>query len=196
MPNWCNNNLTIQAKGSLHMRKNKLTDFMKSYCSYINDKENDCMLDFEKIIPIPNFIEPPEFHNIANESNESSREQYENSKKKAREQNKELYGYESWYDFCNEVWGTKWNSSPIFTGMKRNVLYFIFDTAWSPPYGIMEKLIADNPHLSFELNFSEIGMGFQGIITGNDGVVTENRHWDFNPFEDENDNELRTKEEN
>lgn len=52
------------------------------------------------------------------------------------------YGYSQWYDWCNEKWGTKWN-----VGKDVDVEYdsddekysICFNTAWSPPYGIIKE---------------------------------------------------------
>ncbi len=63
------------------------------------------------------------------------------------------YGYSQWYDWCSEVWGTKWN-----VGDEVSVDYFPetdeykieFDTAWCVPYGIVEefsKLCSDEEFL-------------------------------------------------
>jgi len=55
--------------------------------------------------------------------------------------NLELYGYQDWYDFCVEEWGTKWEADINYEcKLEGNTLSFDFETAWSPPEGVYEKM--------------------------------------------------------
>ena len=63
------------------------------------------------------------------------------------------YGYSQWYDWCSEVWGTKWNvEDEVYVEYyPENDEYTIeFNTAWCVPYGIVEeysKLCSDDEFL-------------------------------------------------
>lgn len=63
------------------------------------------------------------------------------------------HGYAHWYDWCSEVWGTKWNvlDEVYVDYLPENDEYIIeFDTAWCVPYGIVEefsKLCSDEEFL-------------------------------------------------
>ena len=97
----------------------------------------EVFLDFEKILPMP----------------------------------KELEGTESptdkpnWYDWCNENWGTKWNS---YDGnVTENGIGF--NTAWSPPVGVIVAL-SKRIGKSLRLIYDEPGMDFCGeFIADADG---------------------------
>lgn len=86
----------------------------------------------------------------------------------------EKYGFESWYDFCNEKWGTKWDicdsdghaevtachdegETPLFRTDLR------FNTAWSPPFTWCETFLKDFPDCTVQLYYYEPGMCFAGM---------------------------------
>ena len=46
------------------------------------------------------------------------------------------YGHDSWYDWRIEKWGTKWGAYDIYASDNE----IEFDTAWSCPFGILDKL--------------------------------------------------------
>ena len=78
--------------------------------------------------------------------------------------NRAKHGYTTWYDFCVNEWGTKWDVGA--DGMPATVLDtgglgLSFDSAWSPPCHAYEKLIG----LGFEIRayYYEPGMCFAGI---------------------------------
>ena len=52
------------------------------------------------------------------------------------------YGDSQWYHWCNKNWGTKWNVSEdaeVDYDESTKEYIICFDTAWSPPYGIIDK---------------------------------------------------------
>ena len=57
------------------------------------------------------------------------------------------HGHTTWYGWCCENWGTKWNS----TGLQRiDDDTIIFDTAWSNPEPIIAALSAQYPDRMIE----------------------------------------------
>lgn len=78
--------------------------------------------------------------------------------------NLKKYGYKDWYDFCVNKWGTKWdigdNGSVVQTN--ESIVTFSFESAWSPPIGLYEKL----QELGFEVTamYYEPGVGFAGVF--------------------------------
>lgn len=70
--------------------------------------------------------------------------------------NKELYGYETWYGWCNHNWGTKWNSCDA---VWRSDNYVEFETAWNMPEEIFLKLAELFPNLTFEVDFADEDIG-------------------------------------
>jgi hypothetical protein len=83
--------------------------------------------------------------------------------------NLSVYGYATWYDFCVNEWGTKWDVDAIETiELEGDVdhIVFGFDSAWSPPTGAMEYLMDQG--FTVKLYYYEPGMAFAGIWDNGD----------------------------
>ena len=75
-----------------------------------------------------------------------------------------------WYSWRVSNWGTKWPEARAhIVSASDDHLLVSFDTAWSPPFGVYERLV----ELGFAVTatYAECGMGFAGIHR--DGVDTE-----------------------
>ncbi len=68
-------------------------------------------------------------------------------------------GYSDWYSWSIAHWKTKWNSYS-FELVSESPLEFTFDTAWSFPQPIFEKLTEEFPSLHFECSSFDEGWGF------------------------------------
>jgi len=64
--------------------------------------------------------------------------------------------------WCNNNWGVKWNASDVSLVEGKRSMVYNFDTAWGPPYLIVEKLGKMFPTLRFVLKYFEQGCAFQG----------------------------------
>ena len=141
MPNWCNNNLTLEHDDPAMIQRAydalERGEFLQEFCPVPEDLKivAGCLGDGD--------------------------EQRELERKTA--ENIEKYGYGNWYDYCVAEWGTKWDcgeqgASDIHPDGK--ILHTYFDTAWSPPIGAYEKL----EKLGFRVNalYYEGGMAFAG----------------------------------
>jgi hypothetical protein len=74
-------------------------------------------------------------------------------------------GFYDWYDWSIANWGTKWNSyhfSIDDDDIGDDKLSFRFDTAWSFPWPIFEKLAGMFPTLKFECACFDEGWFFAG----------------------------------
>ena len=74
--------------------------------------------------------------------------------------NQMKYGAETWYEWACENWGTKWNSCNFGENsgsFEDNTIQF--DTAWSPPHPVMEKLAEEYPNISFEHRWADEDLG-------------------------------------
>ena len=63
-----------------------------------------------------------------------------------------------WYHWCVENWDTKWE--PDMHGIEyedSEILAITFNTAWSPPEGVMTKLREKFPDVSFSCFYDEPG---------------------------------------
>jgi len=76
--------------------------------------------------------------------------------------NVEKYGYSTWYNFCVNEWGTKWdvggdNPAQDIPGG----LMLGFDSAWAPPCAAYEKLTEQG--FRIRAMYYEPGMAFAGV---------------------------------
>lgn len=70
-------------------------------------------------------------------------------------------GYPTWYEWSIANWGTKWNSYDLsILEESPGKLVCRFDTAWSPPCPIFEKLAEMHPELAFDIWGFDEGWGF------------------------------------
>ena len=73
------------------------------------------------------------------------------------------YGACTWYEWCNENWGTKWNASDSDVSKEAGDTWYIhFDTAWCPPDGWLKRLA--ELKVPFELTWEEES-GYAGTIS-------------------------------
>jgi hypothetical protein len=75
----------------------------------------------------------------------------------------------AWLEWACKHWGTKWNACHFHVIRDEPDRYeCVFNTAWSPPIGVWEKLGAMFPALDFSLNGHEPNMdfAFRGTIRG------------------------------
>jgi hypothetical protein len=95
----------------------------------------------------------------------------------------------SWYSWNNREWGTKWDvavsdedkypetyvEGPVVNG-ENKVVYYNFNTAWSPPVPAIEKLSAQYPTLLFTLSYKEEqGWGGEAeILRG--GIISHSQY--------------------
>jgi len=90
------------------------------------------------------------------------------------------------YDWCITNWGTKWNASePTVQRTSIGTMSAWFDTAWSPPLGVLQAMSVMFPALSFTLKYEEGGMGFAGNSTYKNGIEVEADQWDYTDEEEE-----------
>lgn len=101
--------------------------------------------------------------------------------------NEQEYGYQTWYYWCINNWGTKWNaySQEHFSNSKYNVI--IFETAWSYPDKIIAELAKkyDFIHLYADEDIGnncgkhsfKSGQETQEILS--DTIRFANRVWDY-----------------
>lgn len=98
-------------------------------------------------------------------------------------ENLKSYGHGDWYGWSIANWGTKWNAcdgSVLRDNKKRRrSVALSFSTAWSPPVPVITALIEKFPKLQFKLKYWECGACYQGVLAGEEGVVTEDESGDY-----------------
>ena len=141
MPNWCNNNLTLQHEDPAMIQR-----------AYDALERGELLNEF---IPVPEDLK------ITSGYLGSGDEQKELERQ--TKANVEKYGYGNWYDYCVGEWGTKWdvgNDSQSDVHPDGKMLHTYFDSAWAPPVRAYEKLT----ELGFTVGamYYEPGMAYCG----------------------------------
>ena len=90
--------------------------------------------------------------------------------------NRKEYGKTTWYDWAIENWGTKWEATEI--GCDKNTI--IFDTAWSTPEPIFEKLSELLPDEYIEVKYADecYSNYNNGILIFKNGLIGYNEELD------------------
>ena len=151
MPNWCDNQLSITGPNSVI---DKIEKIVKDDDSH----ENNGLLNF--FHPMPKELE-------GTTSPSSS----------AKKPQPMVEGFDNWYDWRVENWGTKWELCEFY-GVDRqyhseqsegeSTISFGFSSAWAPPIGAYEKFLENNSDCSVRAFYYEGGCDFMG--EWNDGV--------------------------
>jgi hypothetical protein len=141
MPNWCSNYISVRGTNQAEVKR--LADAF--------DAGELC----NAVIPCPEEL----CRDGASTQGGPNAELYD----QIRAENLAKYGYSNWYDFNVANWGTKWDIS-IGQECDRDEdgLGFNggFDSAWSPPMGVVQKLVDQGFQVT--LYYHEPGMGFVG----------------------------------
>lgn len=66
------------------------------------------------------------------------------------------YGATTWYDWCINNWGTKWNSYDAWKGEDKSL---IFSTAWSAPHPVIEALAKKYPDVFITHEWADEDIG-------------------------------------
>ena len=74
------------------------------------------------------------------------------------------YGFNNWYDWAYENWGTKWDVSETWLEDEYDSLRYDFDTAWCPPEPICEFLRDKFPDVSISWFYREEGVEMAGYL--------------------------------
>ena len=145
MPNWCNNYLVLEHEDPAMIERAK-----KAFA------EGKLL---EEFCPVPKSL-----HIVAGRvGDDADPKQIElEAQEKA---NLATHGYATWYDYCVNEWGTKWDvggegdqaSQDSPTDLRMN-----FDSAWAPPIAAMEKF--QDLGFKVKLVYWESGMCFCGLF--------------------------------
>ena len=150
MPNWCYNRIRIDADSDQVEKLKEIHDIFEKYDD-----------PFNQILPIP------DFKNIPNEKGELPK--LEQMKTPSGEIAWETYNFpdgrndDRWYSWCVDNWDTKWEPDMHeIVYEDSEILAITFNTAWSPPEGVMAKLREKFPDVSFQCFFDEPGCEVAG----------------------------------
>ena len=148
MPNWCNNYLVLE-----HDNPEMIARAQKAFA-------DGRLLD--EFVPVPK-----DLHIVAGRvGDDDNPEQI--ALVEAEQRNRDKYGYTTWYDFCVNEWGTKWDvggDGDQATLDGPNAIRMNFDSAWAPPIHAMEKF--QDQGFKVKLVYWESGMCFCGLFDEN-----------------------------
>jgi hypothetical protein len=154
MPNHCYNIL------SLSESPKKTSKVLKKFLT--KDKTGGEFFDFNKVIKMPKDLDV-----------ESTSAPDKDLEKKYKE-NIKKYGCKTWYEWCVENWGTKWNSYDF----QLQDSCASFSTAWSPPEPIIIEL-AQKTQEDWVLRYYEEGMSFCGELFANKTGEIHHNTWEL-----------------
>jgi hypothetical protein len=150
MPNWCNNTLELQHEDPAMIERAK-----KAFA-------DGRLLD--EFVPVPKSL-----HIVSGrvgDDNDPKQIELEAQEKA----NLAAHGYATWYDYCVNEWGTKWDIGGNDYNEPQqdspNKITMAFDSAWAPPTVAMDKFM--DLGFSVRLYYYEPGMCFAGIY-GDEG---------------------------
>lgn len=111
--------------------------------------------------------------------------------------NVQNYGASTWYEWCTNNWGTKWNAYGYDEGTDYSASGNLhFQTAWSAPHPVIKKLAQMYPDIIFEHEWADEDIGVNcGRKCYSNGECTEEyypeseieatefafRVWDYDP---------------
>lgn len=197
MPNWCFN--TLKIKGNKNLRsefKHMMDSFIKGKFEKVaKDAESVGHVapiptfDFEFVLPLPEELRDTTSPRPVNKDQVlkwAKENNWADDVLQARlascptdEENVQLdalrdkYGFDNWYDWCNSIWGTKWNacnSEGSEVKETAQMLVYYFETAWCPPVGVIHALASKFPDLKFRLEYSVEGESGIEVIEGSAAV--------------------------
>ena len=147
MPNWCDNFVSITGPNSVI---DKIEKIVKE-----EDSKNGLL----------NFMHPRPSE-LDNTTAPAPKETKEDKLKSIRLIDK--YGFDNWYDWSVDNWGTKWELCEFY-GVDRkelnddeSTIQFSFQSAWSPPIGAYQEFIDKHP-VTMTASYYEPGCDFMGI---------------------------------
>lgn len=130
MPNWVINKVRAKNKD----------DIQKLISILVKEVEGEKVTNFNGIIPMPDAI-----RNTSSPNNDRALAQ----------ELKKVYGYEDWWHFAVNEWGTKWDN----LGVTIDDGVIVFESAWSMPDPIYRK-ISKTVAIIVEYADEDIGYNF------------------------------------
>ncbi len=147
MPNWCNNSIEVSHEDPAKIAA--LAEAFKQgrFCNHIIPVHEDLTRD-----------------GSSTHGGENA-DEYD----RIRQENIDRHGYDNWYSFCTNRWGTKWDIGDEHSitiaddGLSFNAS---FDSAWSPPTGVYDAMVEQGYQV--RAYYYEPGMCYAGVYDNGD----------------------------
>lgn len=200
MPNWVQNNIkfsgdTAEIKKMLEAIKNDEISFgsidfnkiipmpesLNIECGSITDKGIEMVKNYLENLPAELKGKEGTYEEVLEDLHNHSADISDDEEKKIWDigvtavDNLYKYNAPTWYEWCNDNWNTKWNAC----GYDENTDYsdsdFIwFQTAWSAPVPVIQKLSEMYPNIELTLEFADEDLGQNcGEMKFKDGDIFE-----------------------
>lgn len=192
MPNWCSNTLTVtgprEAIAAFARKANGPTSSYNNFMGQNWESLDDIRIAaIAATLPEPGEVSELSFHALCPVPELIRKLGFDDGvAKRTAEAIGVDYPGMGGYRWQVNNWGTKWEPSISYADIQDDYAQYEFDTAWSPPTALLEKVSEDFPELTFDLSYREEGMGFQGEAQYHNGDLT---------FLDESDIEYTEEEE-
>lgn len=158
MPNHVKNVLKFK-----HLTPDDVDTIVNMIAIESEDEPSSYWIDFDKIIPEPREESECPFDCKVNKDSHIS-----------ADPGRPWY---DWYKWRNKYWGTKWGAYDCYSKVGKSYVTFVFSTAWSMPYPVIERL-----HLmgyEFELRYADEDIG------SNCGILMYSREQGFTHFDED-----------
>lgn len=172
MPNWCSNTLTVSGPPEeVEKWKGKIVEQTTRWSPQweVEERKAHNSLDFiERIKSLhrSKMLRKRGYDNSPAKSRRWLFSSFDPIPKEVLEQGYSNCGHH----WCISNWSTEWDVDDFVVLEKRPGLYVLdFSTAWSPPLKWLEKVARMYPLLAFRLEYSEEGMGYEGVTEYEDG---------------------------
>ena len=156
MPNWCKNNLKIHSNGQ------KILDVLELL------KDDKGQMTFSKFMPTPKELE------------DTTSPVRDTVPQGDRNELKEKYGADNWYDWHIQNWGTKWDASDSEFYKDGDDWIISFQTPWGPPMEFIKAFSKKFKDLTFELQYAD---EFEGQYPLGESVFIDGVEIDDGPEE-------------
>ena len=143
MPNWCSNTVEFDFTDATPEIKETLKKVSADYSAHGNQGDKVCF--FDAFYPCPQDLK-------VDHKWPESEAMIENQKK---------HGFSSWYDWCNEHWGTKWDACDLSITVTEDKVLGYFSTAWAPPIGFYAFM--EDSGVKVDAKYAESGMDYAGF---------------------------------
>ena len=152
MPNWCDNQVTITGPNSV----------IDKIENIVNEPDNIDLSSKEKG-ETPGLLQF--FHPMPEELEGTT-----SPSSSAKKPQPMVEGFDNWYDWRVENWGTKWELCEFYgvdrqhlnDSLDESIISFAFSSAWAPPINAYEQFLRDNENCSLKAYYYEGGCDFMG----------------------------------
>jgi hypothetical protein len=174
MPNWCYNNLEVRGEPQ---ELRKFIEAMRYTGPQPENSHDRIDWDINQFFPIPKELE---------ETTASFGHAQDDAHAEKMKANQEKYGVQDWYEWAHANWDSKWGACRVEFD-ERDIdtsatsYYIKFESAWSPPVGLIRKVSELFPNLIFSMHCTEEANFFACYFIFHKGEIVHDADFDTEP---------------